>query len=456
MITGLLKKVSLLIYQKLMLLKVLKPDGIRKIIFSLEGGTMKQTEKAVENYYIQLISKVVVVITITIMISAPVFLYTVFNRDNTVHIVRNDYGEDGSTYTLHYEDGEKQTGELIIDVDAVQYKPEDLHQIFDEAIAYIEQEMPGTNSDLSEIQSDLYLVDKVPQEGVAVNWTSSDYELISSDGKVHNHELTGPETVWLTLELTCQEEVKQKTYTVVVLPDSLTSKDAEREEIEQLIYEQLEKQKYEKEVSLTFDSEDRSVRVTNTQNNAGVTILLLGIVIASCLVYQQKNKLKELACIRKKQFLQEYPGLVNQIVLYTSAGISIPGAFDKIIRRREEEGNIQSVLYQELKRMQNELATGVPHEQAYLHFGKRVGVLPYIKLMSLLLQQISRGGSGIAQQLEQEEHEAFEKRKERAKQYGEEAGTKLLFPMILLMVISMLIIIYPAIAGFFFGAFGSM
>ena len=64
--------------------------------------------------------------------------------------------------------------------------------------------------------------------------------------------------------------------------------------------------------------------------------------------------------------------------------------------------------------------------------------------MSLLGRQIRTGGHEIRIQLEEEAQSAFTYRKEQAKKAGEEAGTKLLLPMILLMVISMAVILIPA------------
>ena len=43
---------------------------------------------------------------------------------------------------------------------------------------------------------------------------------------------------------------------------------------------------------------------------------------------------------------------------------------------------------------------------------------------------------------------AFEQRKQQARKNGEEVGTRLLFPMILLMIISMIIVAGPAVMNF--------
>jgi len=49
--------------------------------------------------------------------------------------------------------------------------------------------------------------------------------------------------------------------------------------------------------------------------------------------------------------------------------------------------------------------------------------------------------------MEQEMQQVLEKRRELAKKKGEEASTKLLFPMILLLVLVMVMIVYPAWVG---------
>ena len=50
--------------------------------------------------------------------------------------------------------------------------------------------------------------------------------------------------------------------------------------------------------------------------------------------------------------------------------------------------------------------------------------------------------------LELEAIDAFEERKNMAKKYGEEAGTKMLFPMIVMLVVVMGIIMLPAVMAF--------
>ena len=60
----------------------------------------------------------------------------------------------------------------------------------------------------------------------------------------------------------------------------------------------------------------------------------------------------------------------------------------------------------------------------------------------------SKGGSDLCQHLEKEASKAYEQRIMDAKKKGEEASTKMLVPLMLMMVLVMAIVIMPAIIEF--------
>ena len=83
-------------------------------------------------------------------------------------------------------------------------------------------------------------------------------------------------------------------------------------------------------------------------------------------------------------------------------------------------------------------------ERAYERFGEGCGGYRYRKFGNLLAQNLRKGSRGLTNLLEQEAEEAFEERKSMARKLGEEAGTKMLFPMILMLGAVMLILAFPA------------
>ena len=68
----------------------------------------------------------------------------------------------------------------------------------------------------------------------------------------------------------------------------------------------------------------------------------------------------------------------------------------------------------------------------------------YRKFGTLLSQNLKKGSRGISELLKQEAFQAFEERKDFAKKLGEEAGTKMLAPMFLMLGVVLVIIVVPA------------
>ena len=99
--------------------------------------------------------------------------------------------------------------------------------------------------------------------------------------------------------------------------------------------------------------------------------------------------------------------------------------------------------------MTQEMERGISEIQAYENLGKRARCSAYRTFSTLLVQNLRKGGSDMAKILEREADEAFEERKKRARVLGEEAGTKLLLPMLMMLGVVMAVLMVPAMFAFF-------
>ena len=94
-----------------------------------------------------------------------------------------------------------------------------------------------------------------------------------------------------------------------------------------------------------------------------------------------------------------------------------------------------------------ELLSGVSEGAAYEHFGRRTGLQEYIRLSTLLMQNLKRGNGTLLERLQEETQKANEERLQQGRKLGEEAGTKLLVPMVLLLAVVMIVLMIPAFAA---------
>lgn len=429
--------------------KQLIPTGrIRQIYSKLYHGTTKQIEETVDAYFIAMLKKGILLFFLVLLISGLVWIGEQIETGQEIHLIRSDYGEEEDTYCFIYQDEEQETQEISIILDPVEYRSEELEEQFRQGFAYLEQEMLGENQARDQIQMNLNLQKTIPDSGLSVSWSSDDYELLEENGTVKNEELTKPQQVRLLLELSYGERVESREYALTIQPKILTDEEEQKRRLRLELENILQESRYEKEVYLPSVVQGVELKEAGNTISRGWIVLLVGMGVIVLLVFRQREALYRQLSQRRQELEQAYPYLVNQLLLYIGAGATVKGAFERILKQYENGKGGNQSLYRELVIMQNEMHSGVTQEQAYINFGKRIAMLSYMKLSSLLAQQIRKGVGSLTIPLEEEEHMAFEHRKERAKRAGEEAGTKLLLPMILLMVLSMLVVVCPALMNF--------
>ena len=126
--------------------------------------------------------------------------------------------------------------------------------------------------------------------------------------------------------------------------------------------------------------------------------------------------------------------------------MTIRNAWEKIVQNYEQqkESMGKRPLYEEMLVTLHEIQGGVSESEAYERFGKRCGTSTYMKFGAMLSQNLRKGSKGISDILRMEAIQSFENRKSTAKRLGEEAGTKLLMPMLGMLAVVFIMVMVPA------------
>lgn len=158
----------------------------------------------------------------------------------------------------------------------------------------------------------------------------------------------------------------------------------------------------------------------------------------------------ELVEKKKQEEKRKYPEILQKITLYLEAGLTVRAAVNKIAEdyeQKRKKGAKEHAAYEELLIAVREIRMGVSEGAAYEKFGKRTGVREYIRLSTFLTQNVKKGSTMLLQQLHEEAKEAEEMRMRNARKLCEEASTKLLLPMIMLLLVVMILIMFPAFSN---------
>ncbi|MGN0481365.1 MAG: immunoglobulin-like domain-containing protein [Lachnospiraceae bacterium] len=357
-------------------------------------------------------------------------------------ITRPDY--DGENFTMNIDaviNGEKVP--VSVDVAPVELTPEGALELFKRVSMEIELLVPD-NAD-----SDLEPPTKV--DGVEIFWISSDEKLIAADGTLHPYELEqGQEKdVKLTAVLSLGEYHFERDFEVTVVCPPIDSFERKLMWINSRVKKYLDENMCEQNLILPANIEGMDIDYElPSDSGPGVFVIIFAGITAILLARHLDMKNKEKIKIRQMEI--DYCEVVSKLVLLLGAGLTIRNAWEKTVSdyQAKKKTSGERVVYEEMSVTLNELAAGVPERLVYENFGKRCGLPRYIKLGSLLQQNFIKGSRQLLRLLEEESDRAFEDRKLLAKKQGEEAGTKLLFPMLLELIVVMAIVMVPALMSF--------
>ena len=358
-------------------------------------------------------------------------------------IERTGYGGLDREYELTVEGLSEKPEKLTVEVGARQYTEAEAKELFSSLIEEIPFIICGNNENLSSVREDLELVKSLPEYGVKLTWYPEDAELISYDGEVRNEGLKAP--ISTSLRLIFSDGNTDSTYEipVTVLPKLRDDKESLIADFQKTLSDENTKQINSGELVLPEEFEGRSLSYKKDADLTPLFIIFLGVVAAVSLAFKERSEASARLKRREEELTIDYSEFVSKLMVFIGAGFGIRGAWEKIVEGYERSG-IKRALYTEMKISLGELERGVPEGKVYTDFGRRCGLRPYIKLCSIVEQNRKNGGRNIRALLSAEMAEAFLERKNIAKRLGEEAGTKLLIPLFIMLMIVMAIVILPA------------
>ena len=345
--------------------------------------------------------------------------------------VRADYGEESMDFRI--ELSPRQPGE------------EEAYRRMEELREMLPRIILNRNESLAQVSTDLLLCEQYESFPVRVEWESSNPGIVDEAGKVN--PVDEPAEIVLKAILCCGAYSREKEIYITVLPEVLSEEEKLQRDLEKYLVDTEEACREEQNWQLpeSWNGE----KIEWSQKNEDKSLLLwTGSLATAVLIYffsdwDLHKKLEE----RKRVLGEEYPNLVHELVLLVGAGMTTKGAFLKMAgdyEKKKKAGGKTLAAYEEVLRTCREMQSGVAEGAAYERFGRRTGLHQYIRLSGLLTQNLKRGNHSLPERLREEAYKAGEERLQQCKKLGEEAGTKLLVPMVMMLAVIMFLIMIPA------------
>ena len=373
------------------------------------------------------------------------------NQSN--YIVRPYVDEDDTEVKIEVEGLLEGSQTIEIPVSKRVYSQEEAKEAIKKGMDEILKILPGENTSLQNITTNLNPVSELSDLGLSVKWDFGDGDIIDIQGNVDNENLS--ESVDIDIGVDISYESYEESYVIParVLPKSLSADESLIKRFKDYISSADKKTVGEEGFYLPESFEGKKL-VYHLEDSMNFHLIwIMGIIVAILLYLREKNGDRQKLEKRKRELLKDYPDIVSKLIVFIGAGLSVRQSWEGIVKDYESENKekryAKRYAYEEMTKSLARLKTGTQENIVYKDFGRSCLLRQYMKLASLLEQNRKSGISGLSTLLNMEAQSAWEERLNLAKREGEELNTKLLLPLFMMLLIVMMMIVVPALLIFY-------
>lgn len=358
-------------------------------------------------------------------------------------IERNTYGEGAREVEMEVR-GDMFETRITCTVDERQYSVAEIEEMWPLFVEELEKSVIGENVSAEEITGGLYYADMLEGYPFELTYQSEPAGILGRDGS-REAVLEKEEIVGITVTAEYGEMCYVHSFFVKLLPESIETQEAWRTHIEEEMQLLQQKSVTSSFFTLPQEVDGEVLHWSEPKDYKGWLILLCSSVVSIIFLFSDRFQKKEDEKKRREEITDSYPAFALRYAMLVSAGLTLRQAMQRIAGGERAAGK---ALYREIARGMNELETGVSEGMVYENIGKRCDTTQMRKFGTLLASNLRKGQDGLGKLLREEAMNAMAERRETIRKKGETAGTKLLFPMLLLLLIVFVVIMVPAFSSF--------
>jgi hypothetical protein len=325
-------------------------------------------------------------------------------------------------------------------------------EYFTQAKEEVEQTFYSDGDSAECVTASVHMEESYVDGLVRAEWSLDSYHVMDTSGAIVEDALDEDgEMVQATAEMSCGDYREEYVFSFMVYPRELSGEERLLQAVQTAIEEQSAK-KGDSYLTLPDEVDGVTLQWREKKQHLVWKVLFFEILVLILLRLAVLERAKTAEKERKEQMLLDYSDVVSKLLILLGSGMTLKQSWNRIsaqyLDKRQKKEIAQHYVYEEMLITNHAICDGESEHKAYQKFGERTGLGAYQRLMRILLQNMQTGSRGICQLLEQESQSALEERKALARKLGEEAGTKMLLPLMLMLGIVIAIIMVPAMLSF--------
>ncbi len=341
-------------------------------------------------------------------------------------------------------------GEEVLDLEVLSrtLSTEEIESMKGDFITALKAQILGQNESFTSVTDPLKLADTVEGYPFDIAYRIRPRGIIDSNG---NRSGDIDEKTEFEIEITysLDEFEEKETINGVLLPASLSEEEAFSKKIRNYLDYRNVSERNEKTIELPELIDGVDVKWERQTKNKVPTVMALTLLCAFLVLFKDKFSAGDNEKKRREMIILEYPDFAVKYALLNEAGLTHAQVVDRLAREYKKSKK-DSPLYEEIYKANEHVRSGYSLSEALNGMAKECKVREISFFAGMINRNIKKGGK-ISDDIRKAAGESTSERREKIKKKAETAGTKLLLPMVLLLLIVFVLIMIPAFESFSFG-----
>lgn len=384
-----------------------------------------------------------------VLLSIGCWLYSIGSGETVTVLMRPECGSGSREELLRLElDGKEYSFSVLLQ--ETPWSEDQVEKCLQEAAKELESLMLNGNPDCMTICEDLYFPSSYADTPIEIQWYLDSWEYVDPDGAIHNYGLEEPVIVQIQAILAMEDQTLNWEREIQLCPLEQLNADQMLEVLEVQL-QQVQTTSEAEYLGLPQEVMGKKISWKYPKDDRWIWIFVLTLAALTAVVIGHRKDEEKERKLRERSMELDYAEIVSRLSLYMGAGISTRKAWERIVGNYGKKNGQKETCrpaYEEMRTTLYEMQSGIPETIAYERFGARCRMPSYLKLGTLLSQNLRKGTKGLAELLQEESRDAFQNRKAMAKKLGEECESKLLLPMLMMLLTVLIIVMYPALVSF--------
>ena len=360
-------------------------------------------------------------------------------------LIREENGKKQSIKLV----AESEYGEEDIEIELLSrtYSEEEIVNMKENFLDELKLTVLSGNSSFEEIYDDLAFPEALEGYPFTLGYRVRPRGIVDSSGAIIN-DIDEETPIELEITYSLEDFEEKETIEGFILPQTKSEEEEFTKKLKKYLDNENENNRSNKTLILPTQINGVNIKWSKKKSTKVPAIIVLTVVCAGFVFFKDRILSGENEKKRREKIILEYPDFAVKYALLNEAGLTHRQIVDRLASEFEKKKD--SPIYEEIYKVSLDVKGGVPLTDALDSMSKNCGVREITFFVGLINRNIKKGGREISAELRKAADESSSEKREKIRRKAETAGTRLLIPMVFLLIIVFALIMIPAFDSFSF------